>query len=194
MRLLYTKKFFLTVKKFCQGELKTFFETFIEGDVGCLHIVKKHFDNMDSWYYGSLLDETNISCFAEKVFAVMKREEVEQDLKKAGTRLWRATGYSLVGLRAAFQNEQAFRQESYILLIVVPLALWWGDGAVEKVLLIGSWLIVMIAELLNSAVEAVVDRISDESHELSGRAKDIASAAVMVALALVVLTWILLLF
>ena len=124
----------------------------------------------------------------------MKREKNEQVLKKAGIRLWRATGFSLAGLRAAFQNEQAFRQESYILLIVVPLGLWWGDGAVEKVLLIGSWLIVMIAELLNSAVEAVVDRIGDEPHELSGRAKDIASAAVMVALALAFLTWVLLLF
>ena len=125
---------------------------------------------------------------------IMKREKMEHDLKKAGGRLWRATGYSLAGLRAAFQNEQAFRQESCILLIIIPLGLWWGEGAVEKVLLIGSWLIVMIAELLNSAVEAVVDRIGDEPHELSGRAKDIASAAVMVALVLAFLTWFLLLF
>ena len=124
----------------------------------------------------------------------MKKEEIKRDLKQAGTRLWRATGYSWAGLRAAFQHEQAFRQEVYLLLIVVPLGLWWGDGAVEKVLLIGSWLIVMIAELLNSAVEAIVDRIGDEPHELSGRAKDIASAAVMVALALAFLTWVLLVF
>ncbi|MEA1921341.1 MAG: diacylglycerol kinase [Pseudomonadota bacterium] len=124
----------------------------------------------------------------------MKKEEIKRDLKQAASRLWRATGYSLAGLRAAFQHEQAFRQEVYLLLIVVPLGLWWGDGAVEKVLLIGSWLIVMIAELLNSAVEAVVDRIGSEQHELSGRAKDIASAAVMVALALAGLTWFFLLF
>ena len=124
----------------------------------------------------------------------MKREKIKHDLKQAGTRLRRATGYSLAGLRAAFQHEQAFRQEVYLLLIVVPLGLWWGDGAVEKVLLIGSWLIVMIAELLNSAVEAVVDRIGSEPHELSGRAKDIASAAVMVALALAFTTWFLLVF
>ena len=124
----------------------------------------------------------------------MKKEEIKQTLKQAGSRLWRATGYSLAGLRAAFQHEQAFRQEVYLLLIVVPLGLWWGDGAVEKVLLIGSWLIVMIAELMNSAVEAVVDRIGSEPHDLSGRAKDIASAAVMVALALAGLTWVMLIF
>lgn len=124
----------------------------------------------------------------------MKKEEIKRDLKQAASRLWRATGYSLAGLRAAFQHEQAFRQEVYLLLIVVPLGLWWGDGAVEKVLLIGSWLIVMIAELLNSAVEAVVDRIGSEQHELSGRAKDIASAAVMVALVLAGLTWFMLVF
>ncbi len=119
---------------------------------------------------------------------------MQQDLKQAGDRLWRATGYSLAGLRAAFRHEQAFRQETYLLLIVVPLGLWLGEGPVEKVLLIGSWLIVMLAELLNSAVEAVVDRIGSEQHELSGRAKDIASAAVMVALVLAGLTWFMLIF
>ena len=123
----------------------------------------------------------------------MKREKIKRDLEQAGTRLWRATGYSLAGLRAAFRHEQAFRQEVYLLLIVVPLGLWWGDGAVEKVLLIGSWLLVMIIELLNSAVESVVDRIGSEPHKLSGRAKDISSAAVMVALVLAFLTWFLLL-
>ena len=124
----------------------------------------------------------------------MKREKIKQDLEQAGTRLWRATGYSLAGLRAAFRHEQAFRQEVYLLLVVVPLGLWLGENGVEKVLLIGSWLIVMLAELLNSAVEAVVDRIGSEQHELSGRAKDIASAAVMVALALAFMTWFMLIF
>ncbi len=124
----------------------------------------------------------------------MKREKIKQDLEQAGTRLWRATGYSLAGLRAAFRHEQAFRQEVYLLLVVVPLGLWLGENGVEKVLLIGSWLIVMLAELLNSAVEAVVDRIGSEPHELSGRAKDIASAAVMVALGLAFMTWFLLVF
>ena len=124
----------------------------------------------------------------------MTKEQILVDLRFAVSRLWRATGFSLKGLQAAFQHEQAFRQEVYVLLLVVPLGLWLGDGALEKVLLVGSWLIVMIAELLNSAVEAVVDRIGSEPHELSGRAKDIASAAVMVALALAGLTWILLIF
>ena len=124
----------------------------------------------------------------------MDKEKIKRDLEQAATRLWRATGYSLAGLRAAFRHEQAFRQELYLLLAVVPLGLWLGDGPVEKVLLIGSWLIVMLAELLNSAVEAVVDRIGSEQHELSGRAKDIASAAVMVALALAFMTWFMLIF
>ncbi len=124
----------------------------------------------------------------------MRREKIMRELEQSGARLWRATGYSLAGLRAAFRHEQAFRQEVYLLLIVVPLGLWLGDNAIEKVLLIGSWFIVMLAELLNSAVEAVVDRIGSEPHELSGRAKDIASAAVMVALALAGLTWFMLIF
>ncbi|RLB68838.1 MAG: diacylglycerol kinase [Deltaproteobacteria bacterium] len=124
----------------------------------------------------------------------MNKEQIVQKFQAASTRLWRATGFSLKGLQAAFKHEQAFRQEVYVLVLVVPLGLWLGAGALEKVLLIGSWLIVMIAELLNSAVEAVVDRIGSEPHELSGRAKDIASAAVMVALVLAGLTWILLIF
>ena len=124
----------------------------------------------------------------------MDKEKIKRDLEQAATRLWRATGYSLAGLRAAFRHEQAFRQEVYLLLVVAPLGLWLGDSPVEKVLLIGSWLIVMLAELLNSAVEAVVDRIGSEPHELSGRAKDIASAAVMVALGLAFMTWFLLVF
>ncbi len=124
----------------------------------------------------------------------MDKEKIKRDLEQAGDRLWRATGYSLAGLRAAFRHEQAFRQEVYLLFVVVPLGLWLGENGVEKVLLIGSWLIVMLAELLNSAVEAVVDRIGSEQHELSGRAKDIASAAVMVALALAFMTWFMLIF
>ena len=124
----------------------------------------------------------------------MDKEKIEKNLKQAGDRLWRATGYSLAGLKAAFHHEQAFRQEVYLLFAVVPLGLWLGDTGVEKVLLIGSWLLVMLVELLNSAVEVVVDRIGSEKHELSGRAKDIASAAVMVALVLAALTWFMLVF
>jgi len=124
----------------------------------------------------------------------MDKQDFPAMLRAAGARLWRATGYSLAGLAAAFRNEQAFRQECYLLLVLLPLAWWRGEGAVEKLLLIGSWLLVMIAELLNSAVEAVVDRVGAERHELSGRAKDIASAAVMVALFFATLTWLLLAF
>jgi diacylglycerol kinase (ATP) len=109
------------------------------------------------------------------------------------TRLIKATGYSLAGLRAAYQNEQAFRQESWLLLILVPLALYLSPDNTERALLIGSWLLVMIVELLNSAIEAVVDRIGPEWHELAGRAKDIASAAVMVALLLAACVWLLVL-
>jgi len=124
----------------------------------------------------------------------MDKEKIKQDLLAGTTRLRRATGFSLQGLRAAFKHEQAFRLEVYILLPVVLLGLGLGESGTEKVLLIGSWLLVMITELMNSAVEAVVDRIGSEQHELSGRAKDIASAAVLVALALAAMTWIILVF
>lgn len=109
------------------------------------------------------------------------------------TRLFKATGYSLAGLRAAYQNEQAFRQEAWLCLVLFPLAFYLTDVGIERALLIGSWLVVMITELMNSAVEAVVDRIGDEWHELAGRAKDIASAAVMIALLLAVVVWLLVL-
>lgn len=109
------------------------------------------------------------------------------------TRLIKATGYSFAGLRAAYQNEQAFRQEVWLSLVLIPLAFYLTDSPVERVLLIGSWWLVMITELINSSVEVVVDRISDEWHELAGRAKDIASAAVLFSLILAVFVWILIL-
>ena len=105
-----------------------------------------------------------------------------------------ASRYSLQGLRAAWHNEVAFRQEIGLCLILVPLGFWLGRSAVEHALLIGTLLIVLIAELLNSALEAVVDRFGPERHELAGRAKDLGSAAVFVALVLVVLVWGLILF
>jgi len=125
---------------------------------------------------------------------VPNQEKLKAEFAAGAARLWRATGYSLVGLRAAFRNEQAFRLEVYIFCLVLPLGLGLGEGGVEKVLLVGSWVLVMICELVNSAVEAVVDRIGPERHELSGRAKDIASATVMLALGLAGLTWWLLVF
>lgn len=109
------------------------------------------------------------------------------------TRIINAFGYSRQGLKAAYCNEAAFRQEVWLALILIPLALWLKLSAVSTVLLIGSVFLVLIVELVNSAIEAIVDRIGPEYHELSGRAKDIGSAAVLVALVFMVLTWALLL-
>ncbi|HHI75559.1 MAG TPA: diacylglycerol kinase [Gammaproteobacteria bacterium] len=108
-------------------------------------------------------------------------------------RAWRALGYSLKGLAAAWRHESAFRQEVLIALIVLPLGLWLGEGGVEKALLAGSWLLVLVVELLNSAIEAVVDRFGPEHHPLAGRAKDLGSAAVFVAILQALLVWGLLL-
>ena len=109
-------------------------------------------------------------------------------------RLVHATNYSWRGLRAAFHHEAAFRQELVLVLAGVPLALWLGETAPERALLIASLLLVLVTELLNSALEAVVDRIGDEPHPLSGRAKDMGSAAVLVALVIAALCWGLVLF
>lgn len=104
-------------------------------------------------------------------------------------RVFKATGYSFKGLSAAWINEAAFREELTIAIIMFPMALLMPITAIEKVLLIIPLFIVLIAELINSAIEAVVDRISDEIHPLSGRAKDIGSAAVFLALLLTIFTW-----
>jgi diacylglycerol kinase (ATP) len=108
-------------------------------------------------------------------------------------RILNAFGFSMAGFRDCFQHEEAFRQEVYVLLALVPLGLYLGEGAVERALLVGSLLIVPIVELLNSAVEANVDRVGLERHELSRRAKDIASAAVFLSIVLAVLVWALVL-
>lgn len=104
-------------------------------------------------------------------------------------RLYKATGYSIQGLKSTFQYEQAFRLEVYISLILIPLAIWLAQNSLQLCLLIGSWVFVMIVELLNSAIEAAIDRIGMEKHELSGRAKDIGSAAVMVSVFLAIGAW-----
>ena len=109
-------------------------------------------------------------------------------------RVWNAFHYSLDGLRAAYRHEDAFRQELWLALALVPTALWLGDSGVAKAILVGSLALVLLAELLNSAVEATVDRISLENHLLAKRAKDIGSAAVLVSLCNVVLVWGLVLF
>ena len=105
------------------------------------------------------------------------------------TRIINAPGYSMKGLKSAWINEAAFRQELVLVLALMPLAGWLGDSLNEILLLICiSWLVVIV-EVLNSAIEAVVDRIGSEHHELSGRAKDLGSAAVFIALALNALVW-----
>lgn len=108
-------------------------------------------------------------------------------------RLVNALRWSLRGFRSTFKNEEAFRQEVYLCLVLAPLGFWLGDSGIERVLLVGPLFIVLIVELLNSAVESVVDRIGLERHKLSGRAKDQGSAAVFVSLALVLLCWVLVL-
>ena len=105
------------------------------------------------------------------------------------THLINSTKYSLQGLKSAFKNETAFRHECFLACILIPLAFWLGDTKIEIALMISSVLLVMAVELLNSAVEAVVDRIGTERHELSGRAKDQGSAAVFIALCIVVVVW-----
>lgn len=107
------------------------------------------------------------------------------------SRLLPALRYSLQGLKAAFQNEAAFRQEILLAVILLPLACWLGSEATERILLIGSVLLILIVELLNSGIEAVVDLVSPEWHALAKRAKDMGSAAVLIALILCAITWLL---
>jgi diacylglycerol kinase (ATP) len=104
-------------------------------------------------------------------------------------RLVNATRYSFKGLRGAWASEAAFRYEVYLLIVALPAAWLLGDNAVERALLIGSALLVVVVEILNSAVEATVDRIGLEFHEMSGRAKDLGSAAVFCAIVLAVVVW-----
>lgn len=104
-------------------------------------------------------------------------------------RVARAGSYSVSGLRAAVRKEAAFRQEIVLFVIFAPLALWLGRSGVERSLLLGTLVLVLVVELLNSAIEATVDRISKKHHKLSGRAKDMGSAAVYLSLLLVIAVW-----
>ena len=104
-------------------------------------------------------------------------------------RILHATRYSIAGLRAAWRHEAAFRHECLLAALLVPLAFWIGRSAAERALLIGSCLLVLIVELLNSAVEAAVDRVGAERHPLAGRAKDLGSAAVLIGLVLAGTVW-----
>lgn len=108
-------------------------------------------------------------------------------------RVWNAFHYSLAGLAAAYRHEDAFRQESLLAAVLVPLALFLPVSGIGKALMVASVLLVIIVELINSAVEATVDRISLENHLLAKRAKDIGSAAVLIALINVLVVWLLVL-
>ena len=107
--------------------------------------------------------------------------------------IWRAFQWSMKGLRAAWRHEASFRLEGYLFVIFFPLGLWLGQGPIEKAMLSGSLVSVLSAELLNSAIEAIVDKASPEFHELAGRAKDMGSAAVLLLMCNVVLCWVLIL-
>jgi diacylglycerol kinase (ATP) len=109
------------------------------------------------------------------------------------TRMLRAFGASLRGLAGAFRDEAAFRQELALAAVLVPLALWLGHSGVERALLIGPIVLTLIVELVNSAIEATVDRIGFERHALAGLAKDIGSAAVLVSFVLLAAVWALVL-
>jgi diacylglycerol kinase (ATP) len=110
-------------------------------------------------------------------------------LPRGPTRILKAAIWSWQGLRAAWLHESSFRLEVWLFTVLVPLALWLGSNPVERVLLIGCMLLVLSAELLNSAVEAVIERYGPEHHELAGRAKDMGSAAVFVLMMNVLLCW-----
>lgn len=109
--------------------------------------------------------------------------------KKGLRRLWNALGYSRDGILAAWRNEAAFREEVLLAIVALPLALYLGHNGIERALLIGSILLILIVEILNSALEAIVDKASPEKHELAKRAKDMGSAAVLFSLLNAAVVW-----
>lgn len=110
-------------------------------------------------------------------------------LPRRPDRILKATLWSLQGLRAAWLHESSFRLEVYLFVILAPLGWWLGGNGVERALLVGSLLLVLGIELLNSAIEAVIERFGDEHHEIAGRAKDMGSAAVFVLMLNVLVVW-----
>jgi diacylglycerol kinase (ATP) len=107
-------------------------------------------------------------------------------------RVYLATRYSCQGLRAGWRTQATLRYEFCILFVAIPTAFWFGRTAIERALLIGSWLLVIVVELINSAIESVVDRIGSDFHDLSGRAKDLGSAAVFCSILLTGTIWLIL--
>lgn len=123
----------------------------------------------------------------------MKSENLGKPGNTGLKRIIKATGYSGQGLKSAWKHEAAFRQEVILLIIALPIIFLIDVSIVEKSILISGLLLLLVVELINSAIEAIVDRVGVEHHELSGRAKDIGSAAVMMALLLNGINWILIL-
>ena len=113
---------------------------------------------------------------------------------KGFSRIVKATRYTWQGLCAAYRHEEAFRQETWACVVLIPMGLYFGDNNIERALLVASVILVPLVEILNSALEAVVDRFGEEQHELSGRAKDMGSAAVGIALVLFAAVWSIVLF
>lgn len=110
-------------------------------------------------------------------------------IRRGPRQIWNALMWSLKGLRAGWRLEASFRFEVCVFVILFPLGLWLGHGAVEKILLGGSLLLVLSAELLNSALESIIDKVCPEVHEFAGRAKDMGSAAVFILMLNVILVW-----
>ena len=119
----------------------------------------------------------------------MSKSQKPTGIKK----LWSASVYSAKGLKSCYQSEYAFRLEVWLALVLLPLGYWLGETSIEKVLLITPIFLVLIVELINSAIEAVVDRVGMEHHDLSGFAKDAGSAAVLISLVIFLVTWIIIL-
>ena len=115
--------------------------------------------------------------------------DVKGHMPRGPGRILKATIWSWQGLRAAWLHESSFRLEVWLLVVAVPLALWLGDSGLERAVMIGSCLLVLAAELLNAAIEAVSERYGPEHHELAGRAKDMGSAAVFVLMMNVLVCW-----
>lgn len=132
---------------------------------------------------------------SEKLDSNQPAEDLKPPPPKKGiARLIAATRYSADGIKAAFRTEEAVRMEIAAFFVMAPLGLWLGGSDVEKVLLVGSLVLVILVELLNTAIEKVVDRVSKDYHELSKVAKDIGSAAVLISIGLVLFTWAVLLY
>jgi diacylglycerol kinase (ATP) len=119
------------------------------------------------------------------------RRYMEKAKKTGIRRLINAFYYSLAGFRAAWKNEEAFRQEIIIGIFIIPVGLWLGKTGTQRALLIGIYFLIPLVELINSAIEATVDRVGKERHELSGRAKDLGSASVLVSICIAMIVWIL---